>query len=471
MSYYSYRLAYSLFCSDHKPRCLDVLFNAGMATINAEIQGVNKRERLMMVLNSLVQLMEKQPDAADVYKTVGMILKELGPMDGLSTPEDYLRLGEELSNKETKAAEGREEREGEHLDDDEEHLDDDEEHLDDDEEHLDDDEEHLDDDEEQQRGFPFYEYGENGEIKSVKSAVAEVKFLDVVGLEEVKEEIRRSLVIPLARPDLAERYSLDTVSPILLYGPPGNGKSLIVRAISGELGIPYVVIEESSILSPFVGVSERNLQKIFNYAKKHEPFIVDLEELDGLGMARERRMGDNSVHSLSALLHILSTMEGQRGKVVVVGTTNSPWYVDTALLRGGRFGRWFLVRHPNFEERKILFQKAILRMKVEADVDLERLAKATEWASASEVIDLVRRTSSNLALKEMSTGNPQRLTTDDLLSTAKEMGNLGSAVKKWYLDAYNLLLASWDYRELIGHRAVDFISRTAREIKTNSNTM
>lgn len=145
--------------------------------------------------------------------------------------------------------------------------------------------------------------------------------------------------------------------------------------------------------------------------------------------------------------------------------------MDTALLRGGRFGRWFLVRHPNFEERKILFQKAILRMKVEADVDLERLAKATEWASASEVIDLVRRTSSNLALKEMSTGNPQRLTTDDLLSTAKEMGNLGSAVKKWYLDAYNLLLASWDYRELIGHRAVDFISRTAREIKTNSNTM
>ncbi|HWT91479.1 MAG TPA: ATP-binding protein [Solirubrobacteraceae bacterium] len=220
---------------------------------------------------------------------------------------------------------------------------------------------------------------------------AHATFADVGGLADVKEAVHRTIVLPFQRPDLYERYGRRAGGGVLLYGPPGCGKTLIARATAGECGLPFFNVRIEDVLDPYIGVSERNLHAAFEAARAQAPCVLFLDELDALAYARRKQRGGGARPLVDQLLQELDAIGSDNRQLLVLAATNAPWDVDDALKRPGRFDRMVFVPPPDATARE-----RILEMKLDApptapDVTPQALAQRTPLFSGADLEHWVER--------------------------------------------------------------------------------
>ncbi|GKV18976.1 hypothetical protein SLEP1_g29281 [Rubroshorea leprosula] len=209
-----------------------------------------------------------------------------------------------------------------------------------------------------------------------EEALNEVGYDDVGGVRKQMAQIRELVELPLRHPQLFKSIGVKPPKGILLYGPPGSGKTLIARAVANETGAFFFLINGPEIMSKLAGESESNLRKAFEEAEKNAPSIIFIDELDSIAPKREKTHGEVERRIVSQLLTLMDGLKS-RSHVIVMGATNRPNSIDPALRRFGRFDREIDIGVPDEVGRLEVLRIHTKNMKLADDVDLERVAKDT----------------------------------------------------------------------------------------------
>lgn len=214
-----------------------------------------------------------------------------------------------------------------------------------------------------------------------------VTFADVGGMTEVKARLDAAFLTPMRNPDLRRMYAKSLRGGLLLYGPPGCGKTYLARAVAGEMGAGFVNVSIVDVLDMWLGTSERNLHAVFEIARRSAPCVVFLDELDALGQKRSQLKSGAGRTTVNQLLQELDGVGSDNEGVFVLAATNQPWDVDPALRRPGRLDRMLLVLPPD-EEARVAVLKTHLKDRPVAGIDLARLARATDGFSGADLAHL-----------------------------------------------------------------------------------
>ncbi len=213
----------------------------------------------------------------------------------------------------------------------------------------------------------------------------------VGGYEDVKKELTDSILLPLQNKGLAMAYNLKVPSGILLFGPPGTGKTMIMRALANDMDYSFYPVKTPEILSQWYGESEKNVVEVFERARATAPSILFFDEIDAIGKKRELA-GTDSV-TPRVLNVLLQEMDGARKtdkSVIVIGATNIPSTLDNALMRPGRFDKIIYMHLPDFDARKAIFKVSLKGLPVSNDIDFEKLAKKSERFSGADIQQVVK---------------------------------------------------------------------------------
>ena len=229
-------------------------------------------------------------------------------------------------------------------------------------------------------------------------SIPAARYADVCGQEAAVEAVRDYAELPLKHPELFQRVGVRPGRGILLWGPPGNGKTLLARAVAGESGAHIEVISGPEVLSKWVGEGEQRLREVFQRAARLAPSVVLMDELDSIAGSRASDDARHLRELVSQLLVLLDGL-GDRGRVLVIGTTNRPEDIDPAILRPGRIGRKVCLGPPNAKGRAALFAKLLARMPVAADVRPDALAARTAGFTGAQIEHAVNE-AGLLAVKE-----------------------------------------------------------------------
>ncbi len=237
-------------------------------------------------------------------------------------------------------------------------------------------------------------------LREIEVEVPTVRWTDIGGLEEVKQQLREAVEWPLKYPDSFRRLGIDPPKGILLYGPPGTGKTLLAKAVATESEANFVSIKGPEVFSKWVGESERAVRELFRKARQVAPSIIFIDEIDALAPMRGLVSTDSGVTErvVSQLLTEIDGLERLEG-VVVIAATNRPDIIDPALLRPGRFDRLIYVPPPDEKARLEILKVHTRRMPLAEDVDLLEMAKKTEGYTGADIEVLVRE-AGLLALRE-----------------------------------------------------------------------
>jgi transitional endoplasmic reticulum ATPase len=243
-------------------------------------------------------------------------------------------------------------------------------------------------------------------LREVYVEVPEVHWSDIGGLEDVKQQLREAVEWPLKYPDTFKRLGIDPPKGVLLYGPPGCGKTLLAKAVATESEANFIAVKGPEVLSKWVGESERAIREIFSKARQAAPCVVFFDEIDSIvprrGYRYDSGVTDRIVNQLLTEMDGLEKLEG----VVVIGATNRPDILDPALLRPGRFDRLVYVPPPDRAARLEILKVHTRRMPLAEDVDLERIAETTEGYTGADLAALCRE-AAILALREA--GKPTKV--------------------------------------------------------------
>jgi SpoVK/Ycf46/Vps4 family AAA+-type ATPase len=244
-------------------------------------------------------------------------------------------------------------------------------------------------------------------------------FNDVGGMEDVIERIRMNIIYPFKNPEVFKKFNKKPGGGILMYGPPGCGKTHIARATAGECGAAFISLAITDILSKWLGESEQRLHEIFETARRRKPAVIFIDEMDAIGVSRS-----DASSSMAPLVNVLLTeLDGIAAKnenLMVLAATNTPWRVDSALRRPGRFDRVLFVPPPDEPARKAILTICLRNLPAEA-MDLDKLARQTGLFSGADLRAAVERASEKAIYEEMRTGRPVKLTQRLLADAIKEM--------------------------------------------------
>ncbi|MBN1544691.1 CDC48 family AAA ATPase, partial [Candidatus Woesearchaeota archaeon] len=238
-------------------------------------------------------------------------------------------------------------------------------------------------------------------MREVLVEVPNVKWDHVGGLDNVKQELREAVEWPLKNAEVFTRMGVTPPKGILLYGPPGTGKTLLAKAVANESEANFILIKGPELLSKWVGESEKAVRKIFEKARQTSPSIVFFDEIDSLA-PRRGASGDNRV-SERVVNQLLTEIDGleELHNVVVIGATNRPDILDTALLRPGRFDRIIMVGAPDEKTREKVFEIHTKNMPLTKDVNIKELAKKTEGYAGADIASLCREAAIIALRKDM----------------------------------------------------------------------
>jgi transitional endoplasmic reticulum ATPase len=246
-------------------------------------------------------------------------------------------------------------------------------------------------------------------MREVLVEVPDLKWDDIGGLEDVKEELREAVEWPLKYQELFTQMDAKPPKGLLLYGPPGTGKTLLARAVANESEANFISIKGPELLSKWVGESEKAVREVFRRARQAAPCVVFLDEVDSIAPVRGSGIGDNQVTE-RIVSQFLTELDGlvELRNVVIIAATNRPDIVDPALLRPGRFDRLLYVPPPGLEARKQIFKIHTRKTPMMPDVSLDDLAKMTDGYTGADIAS-VANTSVMLALREhiMKSKNPE----------------------------------------------------------------
>lgn len=234
-------------------------------------------------------------------------------------------------------------------------------------------------------------------------------FDQVGGMDEVKRVIHRMVILPQSRPELYQKYGRRAGGGVLLYGPPGCGKTLLARATAGECGLPFVNVRIEDVMDPYLGVSERNLHAAFERARANAPCVLFLDELDALAFARHKHGGSEARRLVDVLLQELDAIGSDNEGLLVLAATNAPWDVDEAMLRPGRFDRVIFVPPPD-EPARVDILSVLLREVPTDGLELKTLAAQTPMFSGADLRALVERGVDRVIDEALETGTEPPLT-------------------------------------------------------------
>ncbi len=285
-----------------------------------------------------------------------------------------------------------------------------------------------------------YDYGETkieeGQIKKVAFYKSKMKFENVVGLDKMKKYLRENIILAIEDPSLFRKYGKKLGLGTLLYGPPGVGKTHVVNAIAGEAGANVIIARVNQIVDMYTGNTEKNLHAIFEQARKNPPCIIFFDELDALGVKRDSGGpggGESSALRLAVnqFLVEMSGVEANPEGLYVLAATNTPWDIDPALKRSGRFGDHIYVPPPKYKERKRMFEYAT-RNTPKGRLGYGRLARATAGYSPADVERLCDKAIMRPLLHEHETKQSRKLTMGDMMAVLKDKDVNASSLDEWY---------------------------------------
>ncbi|MCG2883398.1 MAG: CDC48 family AAA ATPase [Sulfolobales archaeon] len=228
-------------------------------------------------------------------------------------------------------------------------------------------------------------------LREIYVEVPEIRWTDIGGLEDVKEELREIVEYPLKFRDAYEALSIEVPKGVLLFGPPGTGKTLLAKAVATESGANFIAVRGPEVLSKWVGESEKAIREIFRKARQAAPTVVFFDEIDAVAPARG--MGHDTSGVLERIVNqLLAEMDGitPLNRVVVIAATNRPDILDPALLRPGRFDRLIYVPPPDKQARLEILKVHTRKVALDEDVSLEELAERTEGYTGADLAALVR---------------------------------------------------------------------------------
>ncbi len=265
-----------------------------------------------------------------------------------------------------------------------------------------------------------------------------LKFADVGGMETLKEEIRIKIIHPLNHPELYRAYGKTIGGGILLYGPPGCGKTYLARATAGEIAASFLAVGINDVLEMWIGNSERNLHALFEQARSNAPCVLFFDEVDALAASRTDLKTSGGRQLINQFLSELDGVENSNEGVLVLAATNAPWHLDPAFRRPGRFDRILFVPPPDQSARASIL-RLLCRGKPIQDLDYDHLAKKTENLSGADLRAVVELAVEAKLREAMKSGIPKPLVTKDLLAAA---GTVRPSTREWFSTARNHALYS-----------------------------
>lgn len=242
-----------------------------------------------------------------------------------------------------------------------------------------------------------------------------VRFSDVGGLDEVKAQITRKIITPFRKPSLFERFRKRVGGGILLYGPPGCGKTLLARATAGECEAAFFNVAIADVLDMYIGESERKLHAIFEKARASAPAILFFDELEGLAGRRQYTREATSSKLVSQFLSEMDGFTQQNRGVLILGATNVPWAIDPAFRRAGRFDRVLFVPPPDRTARASILRHKLAERPTDAFLPLDALAQRTSGFSGADLDNLIETASDEAIEASLALGREVPLSGDHLL--------------------------------------------------------
>lgn len=233
-------------------------------------------------------------------------------------------------------------------------------------------------------------------------------------MDKLKEELVNSVIKPLNDPDY-NMYNVDAVSGILLYGPPGCGKTYIIKALAEELGRYYMEIKPSDVGSIYINGTSNNIAEKFKEAKKNAPSVIFIDEIESLAPSRENLRGDDNETNKCVTELLTQFNEAKNNGIFIICASNEPQKIDKAIKRSSRLDKKIYVPQPDVETRKAFIKDKLNRIKAEGvDVDVDLIAQNTEYFTAENIKNLMQTASINA----INDGIP--LNTEHLLNAIKE---------------------------------------------------
>jgi transitional endoplasmic reticulum ATPase len=268
-------------------------------------------------------------------------------------------------------------------------------------------------------------------MREVYIEVSTVHWDDIGGLDEVKQHLKEAVEWPIKNPGMFTRLGIRAPKGILLYGPPGCGKTLLARAVATESEANFITIKGPEVFSKWLGESEKAIREVFRKARMAAPSVVFLDEIDSLTPRRDMGMSDNGAFE-RVISQLLTEMDGitTLQDVVIIAATNRPNMVDPAVMRPGRFDRLIYVPEPDEKSRLQILKLYTKVMPISAEVDLNQLTTLTKYYSGADIESLCREAAMH-ALRH----DPEAkiVTMKDFLDALKEMGpSISPDMEKWY---------------------------------------
>ncbi|MFB7878950.1 ATP-binding protein [Nocardia sp. NPDC056064] len=263
-----------------------------------------------------------------------------------------------------------------------------------------------------------------------------LRLADVGGMDEVKRQLDLTLFGPLRNPELAAAFGTSARGGLLLYGPPGCGKTFLASAVAGELGANFYPIEITDILDIYTGASERNVHSIFEMARRNAPCVLFLDEIDALGHKRSQMQASSTMRTVvNQLLTELDSATRDNEGIFVLGATNHPWDVDVALRRPGRFDRMIFVGLPDTAARQAILHYH-LRDRPVAGIDLSALAARTDGLSGADLAHVCTAATQLAMADSVRTGQVRPIGMTDLDAT---LAQVRPSTGAWFESARNVV--------------------------------
>ncbi len=265
-----------------------------------------------------------------------------------------------------------------------------------------------------------------------------IKFDAVGGMAQVKEEIALKVIHPIKNPEIYKAFGKPIGGGILLYGPPGCGKTLMARATAGEINANFIVVGVNDILDMWIGSSEKNLHQYFDNARQNKPCVIFFDEIDALAASRNDMRNNAGRSVINQFLAELDGIHSSNEGVLVLGATNSPWYLDAAFRRPGRFDRIIFVSPPDYTARLEILN-ILLKNKPTELIDYPSLAKITEEFSGADLKAVVDRAIESKIPESIRQGKVIPIGMNDLKNAVKLVS---PSTKEWFSTAKNYALYS-----------------------------